>query len=368
MSNIKKYNLFIFSSTISRNIIEVFSAVLLYKMGYNLKDILLFYFLIYFVGILVNYISINLTKVIKPKYILIFSSIMFGITFIFLEVMTNSIDNLIIYSIIFSISSYSYHSLRHYYALQVLDNKENNKKVGNILILNYLGIILSSYIGAYIINHYGLIVTVIITIFISLISIIPIILIKTKPYNKEVKIKQTISKMNKKNTLFFVFEQFKVIFLSLQPLYLYIYVDHNLEYIGLFNIFLGISSIIFVYFFVRKVNQNKYFIILTTLFVVVLLFKINILNKTVLLIIAFLEGIGTKMYETVSLENIYNEGIDKEVTSYLTITEFIFCFMRGFICLMFYIFIDDIKIMLYICIAGIFLSSFVKHKKSSYLY
>lgn len=366
MKNIKKYNIFIFISSISRNIIEVFSAVLLYKMGYNIKDILLFYFLIYFVGIFVNYVSINITKVIKPLYILIFSSIMFGITFLFLEVMTKTLDNLIIYSIIFSISSYSYHSLRHYYALQVLNNKENNKKVGNILIFNYLGIILSSYIGAYIINHYGLIITVIITIIISLISIIPIMLIKTKPYNKYVKLKDTIKKMNKRNTMFFIMEQFKVIFLSLQPLYLYIYVDHNLEYIGLFNIFLGISSTIFIYYFVRKVNQNKLFILFCTLFSIILLFKINVINKTILLIIAFLEGIGTKMYETVSLENIYNEGINKEVTSYLTIAEFIFCFMRGLICLIFYLFINDIKIMLYICIIFIFLSSFTKYKKNNY--
>lgn len=365
MQNTKKYNIFIFISTIARNIIEVFSAVLLYKMGYSIRNILLFYFLIYFVGIFVNYISLTLTKAINPKYILVFSGIMFGITFYYLSVMPNTIDNLIIYSILFAISSYTYHSLRHYFALKVLNRKENNKKVGNILICTYLAIMLSSYFGAYLTNTCGLITVVLITIFISLLSIIPLLQIKNNTYDYQINYKETIKKMKNRNTTFFFLEQFKVIFLSLQPLYLYIYVKNNLEYIGIFNILTSLASIIFVYFFVRKINQNKYFLLLTSIFSIILLFKINITNKIILLIIAFFEGLFTKMYETVSLENIYYEGINKEVTSYLIIAEFIFCFIRGLICLILFIFNFNLKTMLYICIVGIFISGFTKFKRIS---
>ena len=49
VSNIKKYNLFIMISTIARNIVEVFSSVLLYKMGYSLKEILLFFTILYLI-------------------------------------------------------------------------------------------------------------------------------------------------------------------------------------------------------------------------------------------------------------------------------------------------------------------------------
>ena len=47
MNNIKRYNIFILLSTLSRNIPEVYSAVLLYKMDYSLKDILLFFTVLY---------------------------------------------------------------------------------------------------------------------------------------------------------------------------------------------------------------------------------------------------------------------------------------------------------------------------------
>ena len=84
MSNIKKYNIFIMLSTIARNMVEIFSSVLLYKMGYSLKEILLFFTILYFVGGIISVIVIYLTKYINAKYILILSSIIFSGSFYFI--------------------------------------------------------------------------------------------------------------------------------------------------------------------------------------------------------------------------------------------------------------------------------------------
>ena len=69
MANYKKYNIFIFLSTVARNIFEIFSSVFLYKMGYNLKEIMLFYFILYFTAILVNYISLKLLMKDQKYYL-----------------------------------------------------------------------------------------------------------------------------------------------------------------------------------------------------------------------------------------------------------------------------------------------------------
>ena len=45
-SNQKKFNLYVFLSTFSRNLIEVFIPIILYKFGYSLKEVV-FYFLIF---------------------------------------------------------------------------------------------------------------------------------------------------------------------------------------------------------------------------------------------------------------------------------------------------------------------------------
>ena len=100
MSNIKKYNLFIMISTIARNIVEVFSSVLLYKLGYTFREILLFYSILYFIGMITSIGSIYLTKIIKPKYILMLSSIIFSGSFYFMSVMDKTFINLVIFRLI----------------------------------------------------------------------------------------------------------------------------------------------------------------------------------------------------------------------------------------------------------------------------
>ena len=237
MSNIKKYNIFI---------IEIFSSVLLYKMGYSIKEIMLFYFILYITAIIINTISLYLINIINYKYILIISSLIYSYAFYYLNNMRNNILSLIIFSILLGLGSYSYHSIRHYLALNVIE-KDNRIHIGSILIFNYIAYILSSYIGAFITNNFGLIYVVIIIFVLSLLSMIPLISIRN--IKRKEKINISIKSINKNKILFFIFEQFKVMFLILQPLYLFLYVKKDIEYIGIFNIVMGIASIIFVYFF-----------------------------------------------------------------------------------------------------------------------
>lgn len=361
MSNIKKYNIFILISTFARNIIEIFSSVLLYKMGYSIKDIMFFYFVLYITASLTNTISIYLINIINYKYVLIVSSLIYSYAFYYLNNMSNNILSLVIFGIILGLGSYSYHSIRHYLALNVIE-KDNRVHIGSILIFNYIAYILSSYIGALITDNFGLIYVVIIIFALSVLSMIPLISIKN--INKKEKINISLKSIEKNKILFFIFEQFKVMFLMLQPLYLFLYVKKDMEYIGIFNIVMGISSIIFVYFFVRKIKVDKYFWLLNIVFCVVLILKINIFGSIYILIIAFLEGLFSRMYEVVSSENLYDKQIDN-TSSYLIVVELIFCITNSVLYLIFYLFNIDVKVILYICIVGIFISGFVRYKKSS---
>ena len=97
MTNIKRYNIFILLSTIARNIVEVFSSVLLYKQGYSFREILLFFAILYFIGALTSIVVIYLTKIINVKYILIISSIIFSGSFYYMSVMDKTFINLIIF-------------------------------------------------------------------------------------------------------------------------------------------------------------------------------------------------------------------------------------------------------------------------------
>ena len=354
MSNIKRYNIFILLSTLARNIVEVFSSVLLYKMGYSLKEILLFYSLVYLTGAITSTIVIYLTKIIKPKYILIVSSIIFSGSFYYMSIMDKTFANLIIFSIIYELGAYTYHTIRHYYAIKSINNHER-KEIGSILIYTNIAIVLSSVIGTYVEAKLSKLILAIIVIIISVLAVIPIFKYEDKTNNNKIK----IDKIEKNKLLFFICEQAKVINLSLQPLYLYLFINNTISYVGIFNIIMGISSCIFIYFFVRKVDDKKYFKYLNILFCIILILKLNISNKYLVLIIALFEGLGIKIFEIVSSENIYNIKEDTNIKGYLLIVEIIFCMIRSIMCLIGY-FINDIKIILYLTIVLIFIIRFIK--------
>lgn len=357
MSNNTKYNLFLFISTLSRNLVEVFNIALLYKLGYSIKNILLYYSVFFLFSSLVNVITIYTTNYIKSKYILIFSNIVFCFGYYFLNNMKYNVKNLILFSLFSSIASYTYHSIRHFFALKYTDS--SNKEIGNILIFSFLGIIISSYLGPYITEKYSLTITVIFILILSLLSVIPIIFIK------EDKTKEKIVNVHimDNRKLFFIFEQSKVLFLLIQPLFLYLYISKNFKYIGIFNVITCVASIILIYFVVRKINVNKYFKYINILLILVLILKLNILNKYIILILAFFEGMLIKIYEIVSMKNLYQVN-NNNIKSYLIKVELIFCLIRSIFMFIFYLFFNDIKLILYILLIFVFISGFcVKNTK-----
>ena len=352
MKNSTKYNIFLTFSNLFRNLVEVFNIVLLYKLGFNIKEILLYYLIFFLFGILVNITVIYLTNYIKPKYILMLSNILFCLSYYYLSNIHSNITNLIIFSILSSLSSYTYHIIRHYYAFKYTNS--SNSEIGNILIFSYLGIILSSYIGPYIIDKYSIFIVIIIMFILSIFSLIPIIYFKEK-IDKE---KIMNIKINNTRKIFFIFEQSKVLFLIIQPLYLYLYISDKLKFIGIFNIINCIASVLVVYYIVRKIKINKYFKYINILLIIILILKLNIINKTIILVLAFFEGLFIKIYEIVSMKNLYQLKITN-IKSYLLKVEIIFCLTRGILMLIFYLFIGNIKTILYILLLIILLSSFI---------
>lgn len=345
MKNIKFYNIYMFISTFTRNIIDLYSVVYLYKLYPSVKTIIGIYSLIYFLGIFISYLSIKLGNKVGYKYILIFSSIITSITFVVLN--STKIINTYIVSILLSLSIFTYHPLKHYYGITLLNEKE---KLGTSLILIYLASFFSSY---FVIKDIKPIILIIITI----IGIIPTLLIE-KNIPKKIEYPKNIlpSKIQ-----FFIFDQFRILFLLLEPLYLYI-ISKTISYVGIFNIIITISSIIYLYLIAnnKNINIKKYYCYLNILFVIFLLLKLNITNKIILLIIAFFEGIGIKTNELISTMNLYKIKNLKlsEKEGYLIISEIIFCSTRAIILFIFYLFNVSLVIMMYILLIGVFILSF----------
>ena len=138
MKNIKFYNIYMFISSFTRNIIDLYSVVLLYQNGISLNNIIGIYAITYFIGIFISTISLKLGNKIGYKYILIASSIITSISFYII----NNYTNPYLIALFLSLSMYTYHPIKHYYGINLLNKK---KEIGNTIILTYIATILSVY-------------------------------------------------------------------------------------------------------------------------------------------------------------------------------------------------------------------------------
>lgn len=337
MKNIKLYNLYIFLSTLTRNIIDIYSVVLLYKNNISIRNIIAIYAITYFLGTIISFLSLRIGNLIGYKYILILSSIFTSISFYTI----NKSNNLYVISIFLSLSIFTYHPIKHYYGINILKEK---KDIGNIIIYTYIATIIASYLTMKETKILYLII-------ISIISIIPSLFIK-----KEKSKKITYPKKIPQSTLnFFLFDQTKIIFLLLEPLYLYL-ISNNISYVGTFNIIISITSIIYIYIYANKKDIEKQYQIINLLFTIILFLKLTIQNKTILLIIAIFEGIGIKTNEIISTMNLYQNKTNP--IGYLIISEIFFCLVRGLILSTIYIININLKTSLYLLLGGIFFLSF----------
>lgn len=348
MKNQRLYYLFIFFSTFSRNIIDIYSIIFLYQKFNNIKIIVLIYMFVYLFGSIISTMSLMLGNKYGYKYLLIGSQI----ATVFAYYLNQHSNSVLLIASMLSLSIFMYHPIRHYYGLSLLKDK---MMIGKSLIINYGGILLSQF---FIIKK----ISIIYLIIISTIGIIPVMMMKKD--NKKVIKYPHIKELGRKKILFFIFDQTKIIFLLFEPLYLYL-ISKKIGYIGVFNIVLTVSSIVYVYVIAYKINIEKKYKIINILFTLVLLLKLGISNKCLLLIIAFLEGIGVKTNELISTMNLYNYQSKESFTGYLIVSEIIFCLVRTGILLVIYLSNMSLKLFMYILIVGILLLSFMYQKRDN---
>ena len=304
------------------------------------------YAIIYFLGSIISSLSIKIGNRIGYKYILFLSTIVSAIAFCLIKTSQNPY----LIAISLSLSIFTYHPIRHYYGMTLLNEK---KKISSSLILSYLASFLASYA---VIKDFNLIYLVIITA----IGLIPTIFIKSAPSRK-------ISKtaiLSKNKILFYIFDQFKILFLLLEPLYLYT-ISKKISFVGVFNIIITFSSIICLYLISKKSILHKSYPFINIFFVIVLLVKLNITNQTFLLLIAILEGMGIKINELISTMNLYSNIKESEKERYLITSEQIFCLTRAIIFSTIYLCNIELTITMYLLLIGVFFLSFQYHPNLS---
>jgi hypothetical protein len=353
MNNQKKYNLFIFFGTFTRSLVEVFVPIILYNKVDSFSYVYFFLLLSYLFSFILNIPLVYLSRKLTFKWLIIITSFSIIISYYYLFIMPFTIFNLVIIAITHVINAHVYWLSRHYFALGILTIKKISPQVGKIVILNQLALIPASYLGALLITYLNLYSLLLVIILLYIITVIPLFClenIKQKPISLKMGISNIIKNIPFKYTLFFSFAQFRVISKYLFPLYIFLYVKNQYTYIGIFNIIVGFASMLFVYFFAQKMAKKKKDYLLLTGFLsfIVWILKLNILATGLFLIVGLMEGLVEKMYETAFNYNLYAWGKQYDRLSYVAYIEGLQSLVRVLIMLIFFLFIEDIKLILYI--------------------
>lgn len=370
MSDLKKYNIFIFITSFAKLLVEIFIPLILYNMSFTIKEIILFLILKYSFCLLFIPVGYFIGKKYSVSTLMILSSIIFSITYIYLSQINKNLTSLIILSILYSSYLMFYWLGRHTYGLSIIEDKKTTDNVSLYNIFTILGGLFSPFIGSYIIEKTSTLTLSTIVLVLMIISIIPLTKIKKLKLNPNTQIKHIIKSFPKTNYIFNTLDQLRYILYTVLPLWIYINIKSKYSYIGILNIITGLGSIIYIYLLSKKMDKNKkdYLSLSLLIMGIIYFLKIIITSNLAYLIITLFEGITKSSLDTITLRNTYVYQKNYCITSYIIFTEIINNIARTLFLIIFYIFNVPLKTMLLICILGIFLNVFVKYDDGKYGY
>ena len=370
MSDLKKYNIFIFITSFAKLLVEIFIPLILYNMSFTIKEIILFLILKYSFCLLFIPVGYFIGKKYSVSTLMILSSIIFSITYIYLSQINRNLTSLIILSILYSSYLMFYWLGRHTYGLSIIEDKKTTDNVSLYNIFTILGGLFSPFIGSYIIEKTSTLTLSTIVLVLMIISIIPLTKIKKIKLNPNTQIKHIIKSFPKTNYIFNTLDQLRYILYTVLPLWIYINIKSKYSYIGILNIITGLGSIIYIYLLSKKMDKNKkdYLSLSLLIMCIIYFLKITITSNLAYLIITLFEGITKSSLDTITLRNTYVYQKNYCITSYIIFTEIINNIARTLFLIIFYVFNVPLKTMLLICILGIFLNVFVKYDDGKYGY
>lgn len=370
MSNLKKYNIFTFVTTFAKLLIEVFIPLILYNMNFTIKEIILFLIIKHALCT----IFLPITKlVIKKKsttFLMIISSILFTLSYIYLNFLTKNLFKLLIFTTLLSMYLTFYWVGRHTYALSIIEDKKATDNTSLYTIFTILGGLFSTYIGSILIEKTSYLFLSIIVLFLMLISIIPLTKIKSKKETNEIKLITIITSFPKRNYIFTFLDQLRFVLVTIFPLYIYLNINKSYKYIGIINIVSGLGSIIYIYILKKLMDKNKRDYLSSSLLYLAITYTLKLLikNNVIFLIIVFFEGIFRSVVDLITLRNTYVYSKNYTRLNYTIFTEGINNIGRVIILTLFYITNISLKKIILICILGILINIFIKYDDGKYGY
>lgn len=137
------------------------------------------------------------------------------------------------------------------------------------------------------------------------------------------------------------------------------YVKDSYQTVGIINLITNVAIILFSFLYGKIINGKKNYLFASIiLFVIVYFVKVNT-TSYILILISFLEGIFSKMYEISVNKEFYTLSKKIDYENYNFAYECIQNSFRSFVALIIFVFTINFKVMIYLILLVILLVVFI---------
>ena len=362
-----KFNIFSCISTFARSLIEIFISLYLFKNGFSIKYILLFYLFENLFAIILSYLFVKIGEKYKYSIIMYIGIISFIVLQIVLNNVINSLSYVLLIAFLYSIYRRGYWVSRRFYITNIIPQKDSSESFSIVLIMTQLASILSGYLGAILLDGFSVLTLTIISSILLFISVIPLISIKYKETNNKIELVKNIKNYDKRNYLAFSLYELDNLLGFIFPIYVAIYIQNSYVMAGSINAISNLAILLFIFIYGKIIKKKNYFVLSTLLFIIMCVMKLFLYNYFIL-VIYFFEGI-VKTMQNQSVNKIYFENRNgMDLTHYNLMYQLIEAIIRAIVVIPL-LFMNDIRIMILFVLVIISIELFIysKMKKNNKL-
>lgn len=354
----KKFNGFVLFSTLSKNLIEVFIPLLLYKFGFSVKEVILYYLFVNVFGTFLVFLFVKLGNKFGYKKLAYLSIFNFALMQIVLNFKVHTVWYLILLALVYTLYFRTYWISRRYFNLHVVKKDNIAKTYSIISIFNQLGTMTATFIGGLLLDTLDNMIVSIISIIIFVISVIFLNGMEEKFNRNKIEVIKTFKIIPKRDTYIIACYELLNILYFFIALYIYIYIKNSFQLVGALNLLTGIATIIFTYLYGKFINKERNFLKLS--FVIMLLILCLEINTTgiIFAIAIFLEGFAKKMIDVSINKEVYKLSKKIDYENYNLYYELVEHISKVIVLLPLLLFINDFKVMIYLVLT-LFVSAII---------
>ena len=344
MNNRARFNFFLFISTFARALIEVFISLFLFKNGFSIDSILLFYLLENLVALFISYFFVKIGEKFNYSIVMCIGVVSFAVLQFVLNNMAYNSLFIVIVALLYSLYRRGYWVARRYYVTEVMPKRDSSGPFSVMMVVSEIASILAGFLGASLLDGFNVTILTVISSSSLFVSVIPLLGIGGKTKRTKIELIKNLKKYDKKNYLAFSLYEINNILALIFPIFIAIYVKDTYVMAGTVNAIGSLAIIVFILVYGKIIKKRNYFVLSSILFVSICFVKLLPLDYFIL-IICFLEGFIKKMQEQ-SVNKIYFENRNNmDLTHYNLIYQLLEALARAIVVVPL-IFMKDMRLMI----------------------